>query len=389
MTHLRLLRGFISLSLALVCSGCEEGSSNSDEKDSGGGTAQERTFRMGFTPWPYAATLAAQDDIYSFIEDNADLIAIHLDGGIPWPEAATADNFDNYGTGVKNEINGVISRLGQLSNKQIYLAISPFNGGRDDVALYWNSSTNEALPSPWDTYDFAEANLISAYVNYVDQVIKKIGPTYVNYAIEINEYYHNVSAERSNLQTFYTSVYTQLKAKHPTVVFMTSFAMSSPGSTKMSETADLFVHHKDYLDRVGISIYPYAFFSHSDKGDPANLPGNWLSQIETIAPGQTYFVTETGFIGESLSIPAYSLDVNTNQQKQRDYLTELFEECNELEIEGIVWFSAYDFDDLWSDLLNDNLSLIWRDTGLKDGNQNDRLSLQEWQEWFESSLVEE
>ncbi len=361
---------------------CSEQSSG-DSEDS---PVLTRSFRMGFTPWPFDATVQAQDEVYSFIEGNADLFAIHLDGGIPWPEAFTPNNFDNFGLGVKNEINGIVSRLASMTNKEIYLAVSPFNGLRDGKALYWNSSTNESIPEPWASLDFDSDFLVSAYANFVDELIKKFNPKYVNYAIEINEYYHNSPSGRTKLQYFYINVYTILKSKYPNIKFMTSFTLSSPGSTKMQESADLFLSLADYQDLTGISVYPYAFFSHSDKGDPENLPSDWLSQILRIAPGKPYFVAETGFVGEPLSIPEFTLDVVSDEEKQSAYLVKLFEESNTMDVEGIVWFSSHDFDDLWSSVLNDNLSLIWRDTGLKDGDQQPRQALGVWEEWLKYKL---
>lgn len=337
---------------------------------------------MGFTPWLYAATSTAQDEIFGFIEGNADLMAIHLDGGVPWPEAFTANNFDNYGSGVKSEVAGLVTRLSGMTNKTIYLAVSPFNSLRDGKAQYWNVSTGESLPSPWDSLQFNSDFVVAAYFNYLDELIKKFDPTYVNYAVEINEYYHNVPGDIVNLQYFFVNLYSLLKAKYPDRIFMVSFAMTSPGSAKMRETADLFQLIKSYVDMVGISVYPYAFYSHPDKGNPANLPSNWLTQIEEIAPDRPYFIAETGFVGESLSIPAFGLEVVSDESKQKAYLEKLFEDSNKLKVAGIVWFAAYDFDDLWNDLLGDNLSLIWRDTGLKDGNQSSRQALDSWKNWL-------
>ncbi len=375
-TFFKNIKALLALSLCLfVIISCK-----SDDNDDVAPTPT-RTFSMGFTPWPYAATTAAIDEIYSFIGSSADLIAIHMDGGVPWPEANTADNFNNYGVGVKNEVNGIAGRLASLPDHEVYLAVSAFNGLRNDIALYWNTSTGQALPSPWDTYDIDNAAITTSFSNYVDELIKKLNPKYVNFGIEINEFYHNVPADRTKLQIFYTTVYSALKTKYPNIIFMTSFAMSSPGSTKMLETATLYSHLQNHQDMTGISIYPYAFFSHSDKGDPANLPSDWLSQITTIAPGSSYFIAESGFVGESLSIPAFSLNVTTDEDKQNAFLTELFNEANALNVEGLVWFSAYDFDDLWTSSLGDNLSLVWRDIGLKDGSQNPRKSLETWNAW--------
>ncbi|MCB0363087.1 MAG: hypothetical protein KDD35_10210, partial [Bdellovibrionales bacterium] len=170
-----------------------------------------RHFRMGFTPWLYAATSTAQDEIFGFIEGNADLMAIHLDGGVPWPEAFTANNFDNYGSGVKSEVAGLVTRLSGMTNKTIYLAVSPFNSLRDGKAQYWNVSTGESLPSPWDSLQFNSDFVVAAYFNYLDELIKKFDPTYVNYAVEINEYYHNVPGDIVNLQYFFVNLYSLLK----------------------------------------------------------------------------------------------------------------------------------------------------------------------------------
>ena len=76
--------------LAFVLPAC--GGSNS----TGAGGQQTRSFKMGFTPWPYADTLSAVNDIYAFIDGSADIVAHHIDSGVPWNEA-TPNNFSGYG----------------------------------------------------------------------------------------------------------------------------------------------------------------------------------------------------------------------------------------------------------------------------------------------------
>ncbi len=378
-----VMANLLLIILAFVLSACGSGSNSSSNNNTV--VQQTRSFTMGFTPWPYAATLTAVNDIYTFIDGSADMIAHHIDSGVPWNEALTPNNFDNFGTHIKNEINDRVSRTSALNNKTVYLAVSPFSLARDDIAAYWNTATNQPRVSPWDTLDIGNDFVISAYANYVNELIKKFNPTHVNYAIEINEYYYNKSSvsDRNKLDYFVVNVYSFLKSMYPNIKFMTSFVLTTPGSAKMQASSELFQRIKNYNDVVGISVYPYAFFSHADKGDPANLPTDWLSQITTIAPNKPYFIAETGFIAESLSIPAFGLNVVADETKQDLYLTKLFTELNSLNMEGIVWFTAYDFDDLWTSSLNDDLSLIWRDTGLKDGNQVSRKSLNTWNQWLD------
>jgi len=378
-----VLKNILLLAVAIMLPACAG-------SDSGGpNDPPTRNFKMGFTPWPYAATVDAVNNVYNFIDSSADMIAHHMDSGVPWNESITPDNFDSFGQNVKDEVNDRVNRTAFMNNKTVYLAVSPFSKSRDDIAAYWNTAVNQPRVAPWDTLDIGNDFVVSAYANYVEELIKKFNPAYVNYAIEINEYYHNRPsvADRDKLDYFVVNVYSYLKNLHPNIKFMTSFVLTSPGSDKMLESAELFQRIKDYNDIIGVSVYPYAFFSHADKGDPANLPYNWLSQITSIAPGKPYFVAETGFIAESLSIPAFSVDVVADEDKQDLYLDRLFTEADRLNMQGIVWFTAYDYDDLWASDLKDDLSLIWRDTGLKDGNQIARKSLGTWNQWLNYPLM--
>ncbi|MBC87410.1 MAG: hypothetical protein CL677_09565 [Bdellovibrionaceae bacterium] len=358
--------------------------SGGDPVSSSGDTTPTRSFKMGFTPWPYAATVEAVDTTYEFLEDNGDLIAHQFDGGIPWVEALEDDSFETYSDNLQSEVEWRVAKTEAMSGKTVYVAVSPFSSLRDGMALYWGDSTNEALPSPWDTYTFDSSYVALAYTNFLTEIIDRLNPTYVNYAVEVNEYYGNTTtdAEKEALIDFLSTVYSLLKSRHPNVYFMTSFTLSTPGSDKMIEAAELYTLIGNYMDLFGISVYPYAFFEHEDKGDPANLPQDWLYQVTEIAPGQSYFVAETGFIAEDLSIPAYSLSVESDEEKQADYVQELMQQSERLSMYGVVWFAPIDFDDLWDSSLGDDLSLIWRDTGLYDGDLVEREAFGVWRYWY-------
>ena len=368
------------LTLIVVFFSCQGGSDSSDD----GAT---RSFYMGFTPWPYAATVQAVTDVYAFINAEGDLVAHHFQQGVPFTASDISD-FSTYHENIRNEING---RTGATaSGRVIYLAIDSLNSGRNDLTDLWGSNGNMDRPDPWDARGFGSAEVIQAYIDFSTVVIEKFRteygtlPAYFNYGTEISELMINEPGKYTDYYThFAPQVYSAIKAAYPSIKLMVSIALKSPGSAEMNTVTTGFTHIKDYVDVVGISTYGYAFYGHADKGNPDNLPSDWITQVTTIAPGKPYGVTETGWIGEDLSIPAYTLNVFSDGDAQDRYLQKLFAESNDLlDAEMIIWFTSYDFDTLWTDTLGqDNVSKIWKDTGLIDENFNERPGLDTWEQW--------
>ena len=48
--------------------------------------AEIRPFHMGFSPWPYEATEAGVDWVYSTIIANGDVVSHYFEEGVPWQE---------------------------------------------------------------------------------------------------------------------------------------------------------------------------------------------------------------------------------------------------------------------------------------------------------------
>ncbi len=377
------MKFLLTLLLIFSCAQEEEEKKGSSLTETGS-TSNERTFYMGFTPWLYAATSQAETDVYDFINANGDLVAHHFQQGIPFNDASTFPNFSNYENNIQNEINNRINKTD--NGKIVYLAVDSLNSSRDDLTDFWGTSANMTRPSPWDTRSFNDSQVITSYTNFALELIARFNPEYFNYAPEISDLMINDAAKFNEFKTFAQQVYSNIKAYYPNLKLMVSIALKEPGSSKMATATTGFAEIKDYVDIVGISTYGYAFYGHSDAGDPANLPSNWLSQIQTIAPNKTYAIVETAWIAEDLDIPAYTLSVDSNSTKQNTYLTKMFTEANSLNMEAIIWFSSHDYDTLWSDTLgSDNLSKIWKDTGLIDQDLNERSSLETWKSWYKYS----
>ena len=372
----KILFSTLLLSSAILFIACSE---EGDDSPNPALPLDKRSFYMGFTPWPYAATQAAIDDVYEKIQNHGDIIAHHLDGGIPWQELNTSIAYNNS---VENELT---SRINATDSEQVvYLAVSPLNSARDGMAEHWGSSTGEALTPPWDSYDFNNSAVINAYTAFSLDLIARFDPKYFNYGIEINELMINEPAKFDAYVTFIKEVHDKIKTVHPTLPLMVSITLKMPGSAEMETTKNGFSRIAEYVDLVGVSSYGYIFYGHADAGDSANLPIDWFSQINVIAPTKPVAIAETGWIAEDLTIAAYSVDTQSDEDKQNAYVRKMLAEANTLDAAFVVWFSVVDFDDLWSNTLGeDDLSKIWKDTGLYDEGLNERKGLESWDEWLQ------
>ncbi len=335
-----------------------------------------RAFDLGFTTWPYDATVTAVNFVYTEIAARGDFVAHHIDSGIPWQAALDGTPYD---PAVESEIQGRLDNT--AVGQRAYLAISPFSTGRDGLAGNWGAATNEDLTAPWDTRDFSSPEVVTAYTNFARDMITRFQPTYFNLGIEASELLVNDLAEYDRYVAFATQVSATLRAEFPNLQLMVSVALKSPGSARANAIEANIGPLIDLVDVVGVSVYPYVFFDHADKGDPANLPADWFSQIQDIANGKPVAVAETAWIAERLDIPTFSVDVAATAQNQADYLVELFAEAEAANAEFIVWWALVDFDALWDGVLGqDPLARIWRDTGLFDESLNPRSALDVWQQ---------
>ena len=335
---------------------------------------ETRGFELGFTPWPYDATSEAVSFVYAEAASRGDFIAHHLDGGVPWNEALN-------GTAYSAELEAELAtRLNNTpADMRAYLAISPLNGARDGLAEYWGSAANQPLPPPWDTKALDDPDVITAYTNYAADLIQRFGPDYCNLVIEASELALNDTAGYDDLVALTAAVSSELKLQFPNVQLMISVALKSPGSPEAATIGAELPRLVQHVDALGISVYPYIFFDHADRGDPANLPADWLSQVTTLAGGKPIAIAETGWAAENVTIPAFSVDIASDPAKQSAYLSRLFPAAEALDAEFIVWFFLADYDALWNGALQqDPVARIWRDTGLFDENLNPRPALDRW-----------
>lgn len=362
---------------ALALFGCggsggssNEGTGNPDPEP----LAETRSFFMGFTPWPYDASIAAVDNTYDLVNQHGDMIAHQLIDGIPWEEAFQETALP---TNVEGELNTRVNNT--ESSRAIYLALDAINFQRDGLANNWGASSNEPLPAPWDTRSFDDQEVIDAYTNFALDMIERFDPEYFSYASEASELLLNDPTGFVEFVVFAEAVYGNIKAAHPDLPILVSVAMKDPSSTNAAAIVAGFASIIDYMDMVGISVYPYVFFDHADRGDPANLPTDWLSQVTDLTDGKPVAITETGWIAESLEILTFGYAEESNTSFQASYVDTLLSAANALDAEFVIWWSLIDYDALWEGVLaEDDVAAIWRDIGLIDPMLNERPGLSSW-----------
>ncbi len=356
--------------LMWLCLGCSSGD-NSEEPS--------RSFSMAFTPWPYAGTVDAVSDTYTKIQSHGEIINQRIDSGVPSPEA-----FANQAT-YHDSVEGDLSQrlLNTSVGIPVILSVCPLNTARNAPADYWADGTNLPRPVPWNTYDFGDPELVSAYVNFLRNLIARFNPDYCNYGIEATEYIRNNPSRADDLFGFLQAVYDAIKLTEPDLPLFISVTLQAPGSSDAALIQGYASQIVACSDLLGVSTYGYVFYGHAGSGNPANLPSDWLSQAESYAPGLPIAITETGWLAEDLDIPTYSLIIEGSAAWQAEYVRALLIEADRLNVEFVTWFTVADFDILWQGLLGrDPLAQIWRDTGLYDGNIQSREALDIWETWL-------
>jgi hypothetical protein len=227
-----------------------------------------------------------------------------------------------------------------------------------------------------------------AYVEFLDDLIDRFDPTWLNYGIEITEILsHDIDAW-TEVVDFCAAVHDSLARRHPDLPVLVSATSKHPDSAQSAVVAARIQDLWPYFDVLGISTYPYVFFGlGAQGGDPTNLPADWLSQAVAMSGGRPIALAETGWIAEDLVVAEYSLDVAGTAQWQADFVGSLLSEAEALDAEFVTWYSVADFDSLWATALGESsLAAVWRDTGLYDGDLEARPALGVWDAWLQRDL---
>jgi hypothetical protein len=365
-----------SLLIVLSVFGCQKDAEIAADENN-------RTFYLGVTPWPADFTTAEVDTSYAFINNHCDIVSHHFDDGVPYEEA-----FNNLPmpTNLQNDVQ--YRKTKTNSNKKILLSVSALNLTRKEKADYYSQSNISAsIKSTWNNLPFDNANVITAYFNYVSWLVDSFHPNYVNFGVESNNALFNPS-EFTKYKYFLSQVYSRLKIKYPNIPLFISFMVDE--SPEGYANASQLIPYTDY---IGLSAYPYVVVSSSVNGNtnPALFPSNFFDKFIALSNKPLVFA-ETSYIAENLVIPSLNLNKQGNENWQNDYLQLVCTICNKHNAKFLIWFCSKDYDaasaTLQSQGLYQDLFGLWQDTGLKNQNGRERLAYKTWLNWMSKTKVD-
>ncbi|HEY3285346.1 MAG TPA: hypothetical protein VGN26_23990 [Armatimonadota bacterium] len=326
---------------------------------------------MGFTPFPYDATPAAEADLKTFLRTNSDIIAQHIEG-VPWTEAAEGKPFHP-------KLMEDWQRRRRLTppGAATYLAVSP---GRGDLAPYRAQSEGLPLPAAFAGKSFDDPLVMRAYLAYCLRAVGYFHPNYLAIGIEVNEIRNASPSKWAAYAKLHRYVYGEVKRKYPKLPVLASFTLHNLyGPPPKTDALKAFQGLMDCNDLVAVSFYPF-LGGHSGRIEQCFA---WLqSQFDRYR--KPYAFVETGEAAERLELPSAHVSIEGTPEKQRDYYARLLALAQRRRFAFVITFLYRDYDALWERIkaTAPELFLAWRDCGLLDEAGRPRPAYVLWQRAF-------
>jgi len=341
--------------------------------------ADTRPFYLGFTPFPYEVSLDAVRYTYARIASDADLIVHHFDNGVPWTEALAQTAYSDH---VLDDWS--FRRSLTPDTHQVMVTVTPIRLLRDGLALYRGSADDQPLPAPFDSYTFDHPDVIAAFIHYCDTIIDYFDPDYFLFGIEVNLLMKNAPDQWAAYMTLHRQVYAHLKAAYPDLPAFVSLTgidlVEGYTDADHAAQAQALSDVLGYTDILGLSVYPY-FTRYMTEAIPTAL----FDELAALTD-KPLAVTETGYPAQDFRVDAGGgtfLNFASDPQKQADWARYLLESAAEHNLELVVNFIVRDYDALWRQIgALEDMSILWRDTGLYDEDGTARAALDVWRAWL-------
>jgi len=341
-----------------------------------------RSFRMGFTPFVHDATPQATREMRAFLAENADILAVHLDG-VPWVEAL-ADK--PYHPKLMKEWQD--KAAARPPKAKVYLAISPLDNGRKGMSPSRGANKGEPIPPELRGKPLDDPQVERAYLQYCRQAVAYFKPDYLCIGIEANELFHHSKASWPGYVALHKHVYAAIKAENPALPVFASFSVHNMLNRGWKDRAEMLEAYKalmDHNDLVAISFYPF-MGGLSGQVDAALT---WLD-TEFAPYHKPFAVAEMGQPAEKLAIPSLAMTLDGDPQSQAAFHGKILAFARAHTTAFVISFLYRDYDALWERIkaTAPEAFIVWRDCGLLDGNGAKRPAYEVWRNAFQIPLRE-
>jgi hypothetical protein len=111
------------------------------------------------------------------------------------------------------------------------------------------------------------------------------------------------------------------------------------------------------------------------------LPDDLFDRLAALS-NKPIAMTETGYPAETFTYAANgtALTFESDTDKQNRYINLLLDAAQNHNFRFVINFVLRDYDRLWSAMDLPELGIVWKDTGLYDGEGNPRTGLECWRE---------
>lgn len=344
---------------------------------------ESRSFRLGFTAFPYDLSLDALRDAFDYARDEGDIFLTHLDMGVPWDEVK---NDLPFPAKVKETLDGstTLNKPGQ----KLFLSATPTSQQRNALALMWNDTgEHQPLSFQWKNRKFDDPVVIETYIKYCKRLIDYTNPDYFAFGIEVNASFKKGTPSYEGFLHLAEATYIELKETYPSLPIFMTFQDQAFNKTK-SALIEMTEELLEFSDIIAMSTYPFWLYDFpTQDANPVFLDKDRLITFRNLDRSKPFAISETAYIAEDLVMESIGVDIKGSESWQNDYLKNLLTDCQELEAEFLIWFISRDYDALYESIEDPEVILrVWKDTGLRDGEGNQRPSYHTWMKWLELSV---
>lgn len=338
-------------------------------------TQKQQTY-MGFTPWPYDLTEEAVDGTYDFILKNGNIVAHHLDNGIPWQEALDNKTYPKH---LAQDWNNRRERT--PDTHRIFLSITPIGFDRSSLSPYWGEQgDNQPLPAAWKGKRFNDPQVKQAFLNYALAAIGFFNPDYLAIGIESNILITKTPDKWRDYLELNAYVYTELKKKYPDLpVFVTVQYEhmrgiedeSKPNQHLQKPGVKKLMQHSDYL---GLSTYRYGnLHPNPPKADYFK---------EALAFGKPIAVAETGAMSKTTLV--MGIPLLSNPKSQSNFIAMIMDNAQTHNFVFVINWVGIDFDAMIPKLPKEarGIAKAWVHTGMLDKKKKKKKAFKIWRHYL-------